>query len=116
MDRAALKARASKLGPGDIVKIGIYEFTVDEDDRRGVVVQMVLDRDGLMDLAARKARDLSLKLPSEGPQRMEWMNKFVRELVSVLSSKDITCLPSPGMGMAFERTAYKGSPEIFRDV
>ncbi len=110
MGYAALKARASRLGPGEIIKIGRFELVVAEDDEgEGCVVQIIESRQNLESLALAKAKELSIPLDSwDDHERREWMDSFWIELARILNRwQNIEMRSGPGENLTFEKAVYK---------
>jgi len=110
MSYAALKARAAKLGPGEIIKIGHFDLVVAEDDEgEGCVVQIIETRHNMEDLVLAKARELGMTPESWADhERREWMASFWIDLAKVLSKwQNIEMRPGPGENLTFEKTIYR---------
>lgn len=107
---AALKARARGLEPGDIAKTGSFELVVAEDEEgTGKVVQMILDRNQMDNLALLKAKELGIHLKSfEDRERREWMDIFLKELIECLEKwQQIKTRYGPGDNLTFEKAVYR---------
>ncbi len=112
MAYAALKVKAGKLEPGEIVRIGGYELVVAEDeDCEGVTVQIIQSRVCIENIARAKARSAGVDLNSLGDQECrEWMRQFMDELRETLTKwQEIELRVGPGENMTLERTVYKKS-------
>jgi hypothetical protein len=110
MSYAALKARAARLSPGEIIKIGRFELVVAEDDEgEGSVVQIIETRQNMECLAVAKAKELGIALDSWGDhERREWMASFWIELARILSKwQNIEMRSGPGENLTFEKAVYK---------
>lgn len=107
---AALKARASMLKPGAVIKIGGYELVVDEDELgQWVTVQIIHPRVGIEALGDGKAKDLGINLDAMSYlDRQEWLRKFMQSLNDLLWKwQDIRCIPGPGDNLTLEKKAYR---------
>ena len=110
MSYAALKARAARLNPGEIIKIGRFELVVAEDEEgEGSVVQIIETRQNMEGLALAKAKELGIALDSWGDhERREWMASFWIELARILSKwQNIEMRSGPGENLTFEKAVYK---------
>ena len=105
---AAVRARVNRLEQGEIIKIGWYEFVIDEDDA-DVNVQIIKPRDEIEDLAAAKAFELGVDLKSmTGGQKSQWIGEFFNELQGILQKwHQIKIGRGPGGDLSFEKTAYR---------
>ena len=105
MSYAALRARAGRMGPGDIIRIAGREIVVAEDEEgTGIVVQIIESRKQVEDLASANARKAGLDLELG----REWMDAFLRELGEVLCKwQDIKMRPGPGENLTFEKAVDK---------
>ncbi len=109
---AALKVRAGKLEPGEIVRIGSYELVVAEDgEGDGVTVQIIQSRRHIEDMAEARAKDAGLDLCSLGDrERSEWTMQFIGELSETLRMwQKIELRTGPGENITFEKAVYKRS-------
>ncbi len=109
MSYAALKARAARLGPGEIIKIGHFEMVVAEDEvGEGCVVQIIETRQNMEDLILAKAKELGIAPDSwDDHERREWMASFWIDLARVLSKwQNIEMRPGPGENLTFEKPVY----------
>jgi hypothetical protein len=101
MSYAALRARAGRMEPGDIIRIAGREMVVAEDEEgTGIVVQIIESRKQVEEVAWSYARKAGLDLE---PGR-EWMDAFLRELGEVINKwQDIKMRPGPGENLTFEK-------------
>ena len=109
MSYAALKARAARLGPGEIIRIGHFEMVVAEDEMgEGCVVQVIETRQNMEDLVLAKAKELGIAPDSwDDHERREWMASFWIDLARVLSKwQNIEMRPGPGENLTFEKAVY----------
>jgi hypothetical protein len=107
---AALRARASMLEPGKVIKFGSFEFVVDEDEfGEWVVVQMIVPRKDIELLGEAKAEELGIDIESlEGAQRNRWREDFMDQLKKLLKKwQDIGCHIGPGENLTFEKSSYR---------
>jgi len=104
---AALKARARRLDPGDIVKIGNLEFVMAEDEEgEGVVAQIIIGRWEVEGLAMARAKEMGMDL--EGAAGKEMMNSLLTELKEILERwQGIKLRAGPGENLTLEKAAYK---------
>jgi hypothetical protein len=104
---AALKARAGRLDPGDIVKIGSLEFVMAEDEEgEGVVAQIIVGRGEVEGLAVARAKEMGLDL--EGAVGKEMMSSLLTELEDILERwQGIKLRAGPGENLTLEKAAYK---------
>jgi hypothetical protein len=104
---AALKARAGRLQPGDIVKIGGLEFVMAEDEEgEGVVAQIIVGRGEIEGMAVVRARENGLAL--EGAAGKEMMGSLLVELGDILERwQGIKLRAGPGENITLEKAAYK---------
>ena len=105
MSYAALRARAGRMEPGDIIRIAGREIVVAEDEEgTGIVVQIIESRKQVEDLAWGYARKAGVDLEAG----REWMDAFLCELGEVLFKwQDIKMLPGPGENLTFEKAVDK---------
>jgi hypothetical protein len=103
---AALKARAGRLQPGDIVKIGGLEFVMAEDEEgEGVVAQIIVGRGEIEGMAVVRARENGLAL--EGAAGKEMMGSLLVELGDILERwQGIKLRAGPGENITLEKAAY----------
>jgi len=101
----ALKARAGRLAPGEIMLIGEFELTVAEDENgEGVVVQIIETMANMESLALDKMRsqDTTGESWSEH-ERRAWMAAFWKDLALYLEKwQKIRMRPGPGENITFE--------------
>ncbi len=105
---AALKARASGLKPGEIIRTGGYEMVVAEDEEGvGTVVLLVQGKDRIESLAFDKAEELGIRL-GDMEERRDWMALFMKNIKEYLEKwYQIRMLPGPGENFTFEKAVYK---------
>jgi len=106
----ALKARAARIAPNQIIRIGEFDLMVAEDENGdGLVVQIILPLVQMEGLALAMARELDGS--AEGwsdRQRREWLSAFWRELALYLAKwQGIKMHWGPGENMTFERAVSR---------
>jgi hypothetical protein len=106
----ALKARAARIAPNQIIRIGEFDLMVAEDENGdGLVVQIILPLVQMEGLALARARELDGS--AEGwsdRQRREWLSAFWRELALYLAKwQGIKMRWGPGENMTFERAVSR---------
>ena len=106
----ALKARAARIAPNQIIRIGEFDLMVaDDENGDGLVVQIILPLGQMEGLALARARELDGS--AEGwsdRQRREWLAAFWGELARYLAKwQDIKMRRGPGENMTFERAVSR---------
>jgi hypothetical protein len=111
---AALKARAGRLDPGNIVKIGSFEFVMAEDEEgEGVVAQIIIGRREVEGLAMARAKEMGLDLA--GSAGKEMMSSLLSELEDILERwQGIKIREGPGENLTLEKAAYKRERRSWR--
>jgi hypothetical protein len=107
---AVLRARACRLDPGEIIKIGKFELVVAEDENsEGMVVQIVETRAQIDSLALAKAQEIGLAVECwSDHDRREWATSFCIELALTLKKwQDIAMFHGPGENITFEKSVTK---------
>ena len=106
----ALKARAGRLAPGEIINIGEFELIVAEDENgEGIVVQIIetVANMELLVLSKMRMQDTMLGSLSDHEQR-DWMAAFWRDLAQYLNKwQDIKIRLGPGENITFEKAVSK---------
>ena len=106
----ALKARAGRLAPGEIMLIGEFELTVAEDENgEGVVVQIIETMANMESLALDKMRsqDTTGESWSEH-ERRAWMAAFWKDLAQYLDKwQNIKMRLGPGENITFEKAVSR---------
>ncbi len=84
---AALKARAARIVPNQIIRIGEFEMIVAEDENGdGLVVQIILPMKQMGGMALGKARELDDSAEDwSDHQRRKWLSSFWKELALYLA-------------------------------
>ena len=106
----ALKARAGRLAPGEIMLIGEFELTVAEDENgEGVVVQIIETVANMESLALDKMRTHDTKIDGlSDHERRAWVAAFWRDLAQYLNKwQDIKMRLGPGENITFEKSVSK---------
>ena len=106
----ALKARAGRLAPGEIINIGEFELIVAEDENdEGIVVQIIetmTDMKSLV-LARVRSQDMAVESWSDREQR-DWMAAFWRDLAQYLDKwQNIKMRLGPGENITFEKAVSR---------
>jgi len=112
MAYAAMKIKAGKLKPGEIVVINNHEFNVAEDDEgTGIIVQSIQSRQHIESLAESKARESGLDLRSlDDSARSDWIWQFLNGLKDYLQKwQEIKTISGPGDNLTFSKMVYKWS-------
>jgi len=106
----ALKARAARIAPNQIIRIGEFELMVAEDENGdGLVVQIILPLERMEGLALQKARELD-GCPEgwSDQERREWLADFWGELARYLAKwQDIKMCPGPGENVTIEKAVSR---------
>jgi hypothetical protein len=111
---AALKARAGRLAPGDIMKIGGLEFVMAEDEEgEGAVAQIIIGHQELEGLAMKRAAEMGMDLG--GAAGKEMMSSVLAELEDILERwQGIKLRAGPGENFTLEKAAYKRESRPWR--
>ncbi len=107
---ASLKARAGRIAPNQIIRIGNLELIVAEDENGdGLVVQTILTVRQMEDLALEKACELDGAAMSwSDHERREWLGAFWRELALYLDKwQGIKMRFGPGENITFEKAVSR---------
>ena len=106
----ALKARAGRLAPGEIINIGEFELIVAEDENgEGIVVQIIETMANMESLVLTKVRtqDKAIESWSDHEQR-DWMAAFWRDLAQYLDKwQNIKMRLGPGENITFEKAVSR---------
>jgi hypothetical protein len=103
---AALKARAGRIAPNQIIRTGEYELLVAEDENGdGLVVQIILPLEQMEAMALQKACELDDSVGGwSDHEKREWLEAFWDELARYLAKwQDIKIRRGPGENMTFEK-------------
>ncbi|MGB5100033.1 MAG: hypothetical protein WBN94_05490 [Methanothrix sp.] len=106
----ALKARASRIAPNQIIRINELDLMVaDDENGDGLVVQIILPQKQMEGRALARARELDGS--AEGwsdHERREWLAVFWGELAMYLAKwQDIKMRRGPGENMTFEKAVSR---------
>jgi hypothetical protein len=107
---AALKARAGRIAPNQIIRTGEYELLVAEDENgEGLVVQIILPQEPMEAMVLAKACKLDDSVSGwSDHERREWMEAFWDELARYLAKwQDIKMRRGPGENMTFEKAVSR---------
>ena len=107
---AALKARAGRIAPNQIIRTGGYEPLVAEDENgEGLVVQIILPLQEMEAMALRKAGELdSLAGGWDDLERRKWLAEFWRELSAYLEKWQQTkMIRGPGENVTLEKAVSR---------
>ena len=106
----ALKARAARIAPNQIIRIAKFELMVAEDENGdGQVVQIILPLQQMEDQALARARELDGS--TEGwsdHERREWLADFWGEMARYLAKwQAIKMRRGPGENVTFEKAVSR---------
>ena len=107
---AALKARAARIAPNQIIRIREFDLMVAEDENGdGHVVQIILPLEQMEGLALARARELGGSAESGSDhERREWLAAFWEELARYLAKwQGIKMRRGPGENMTFEKAVSR---------
>ena len=107
---AALKARAGRIAPGGIIRIGEFELIVAEDENGdGSVVQIILPAASIEALALGAACELDGQADGwSGPERKQWLAGFWGSLAAYLEKwQQIRMRRGPGENITFEKAVSR---------
>jgi hypothetical protein len=106
----ALKARAGRLAPGEIINIGEFELIVAEDENgEGTVVQIIETIANMESRVLDRARSQDMTVGSGSDhERRVWMAAFWSDLSQYLNMwQSIKMRQGPGEHITFEKTVSK---------
>ena len=107
---AALKARAGRIAPNQIIRAGGYEMLVAEDENgEGLVVQIILSLQEMEAMALRKAGEIDGSAEGwDDLERQEWLAEFRRELSAYLEKwQQIKMRRGPGENVTLEKAVSR---------
>jgi len=107
---AALKARAARIAPNQIIRIREFDLMVAEDENGdGLVVQIILPLEQMEGLAlARACEQGGCAESGSDHERREWLAVFWDELVRYLAKwQDIKMRRGPGENVTFEKAVSR---------
>jgi hypothetical protein len=107
---ASLKARAARIAPNQIIRIGELELIAAEDENGdGLVAQIILPREQMEVMALARASELDC--PTDGwsdHERREWLAAFWDELARYLAKwQNIKTRHGPGENVTFEKAVSR---------
>ena len=114
---AAIKARANLLEPGNVLKVGGFEFVVDEDELGAwIVVNMILPRKEIEAMAEARAEDLGFDIKHrDNSERSEWQDSFIENVKTFIKNwYEIKCIQGPGENLTFEKAVFKKEARTWR--
>ena len=106
----ALKVRAARLAPNQIIRTGEFELIVAEDENGdGLVVQIILPLVQMEGLALARACELEGSATGwSDHERREWLSAFWRELALYLAKwQGIKMRWGPGENVTFEKAVSR---------
>ena len=107
---AALRARAGRIAPGSIIRIGQFELTVAENEiGNGSVVLIILPAAQLEGLAMAAAYKLESSASRwSDPERRQWLADFLGSLAYYLERwQQIKMRRGPGENFTFEKAVSR---------
>jgi len=107
---AALKARAGRIAPNQIIRTGDYELLVAEDENgEGLVVQIILPLEKMEAMALQKAGEMEDSAVGwDDHKRREWLAEFWRELSAYLEKwQCIRMRRGPGENVTLEKAVSR---------
>ena len=107
---AALKARAARIAPNQIIRIREFDLMVaDDENGDGLVVQIILPLEQMEGLALARARELGGCAEGGGDhERREWLAGFWRELSAYLEKwQHVRMRWGPGENVTFEKAVSR---------
>lgn len=107
---AALKARAGRIAPNQIIRTGKQDLIVaDDENGEGLVVQMTLPRQQMEALALARASDMDRSVQSwSAHEKHLWLEEFWEQLARYLSKwQDIRMRRGPGENITFEKAVSR---------
>jgi hypothetical protein len=106
----ALKARASRIAPNQIIRIGEFELVVaDDENGEGLVVQIILPQEQMEGMALAMARELDGSAGSWSEhERRDWLAVFWGDLAMYLAKWQNTKMRrGPGENVTFEKAVSR---------
>ena len=106
---SALKARAGRLAPGEIINIGEFELIVAEDENgEGIVVQIIETMANMESLVLAKVRTQDKAESWSDREQRDWMAAFWRDLAQYLYKwQNIKMRLGPGENITFEKAVSR---------
>ncbi len=106
----ALKARAGRLAPGEIIEIGEFELMVVEDENgEGNAVQIIETLARMESMVLTKARSIDQKSERwSDHERRIWLDAFWSDLARHLNKwQNIKMRHGPGENITFEKAVSR---------
>ncbi len=106
----ALKARAARIAPNQLIRIGEFGMMVAEDENGdGLVVQIIQPLKQMQGMALARARELDSSVEGwSDSERREWLSIFWKELALYLAKwQNIKMQRGPGENMTFEKAVSR---------
>jgi hypothetical protein len=106
----ALKARAARIAPNQIIRIGEFGMMVAEDENGdGLVVQIILPLEQMEGMALVRACELGGSAQGwSDHERREWLAGFWRELSAYLEKwQHVRMRWGPGENITFEKAVSR---------
>jgi len=106
----ALKARAARIAPNQIIRIREFDLMVAEDENGdGLVVQIILPLGQMEELALARARELDgCAEGGSEHELLEWLGDFWKELALYLAKwQNIKMRRGPGENITFEKAVCR---------
>jgi hypothetical protein len=107
---AALKARAARIAPNQIIRIREFDLMVaDDENGNGLVVQIILPLEQMEAMALARARELGDRAQGWNEhERREWLAAFWEELARYLAKwQGIKMRRGPGENVTFEKAVSR---------
>ena len=107
---AALKARAARIAPNQIIRIREFDLMVAEDENgNGLVVQIILPLEQMEAMALASACELGgCAEGGDDHEGREWLAAFWDELARYLAKwQDIKMRRGPGENVTFEKAVSR---------
>jgi len=107
---AALKARAARIAPNQILEVGGFELIVAHDeDGEGLVVQMILPQADLEAMALGRAEELDCSAHGwDNGQKRAWLESFFSDLARYLFRwQGVIMRRGPGENVTIEKAVSR---------
>lgn len=105
------------MEPGNVLKVGGFEFVVDEDELGvWIVVNIILPRKEIEAMAEARAKDLGFDIRTmDNSRRSKWLDIFIENLsIFIKDSYEIKCIKGPGENLTLEKPVYKNEAKSWR--
>ncbi|MCX6677695.1 MAG: hypothetical protein NTU95_07090 [Methanothrix sp.] len=106
----ALKARAARIAPNQVIRIGDFGMMVaDDENGDGLVVQIILPLGQMETMALARACELDSCVEGwSDHEKREWLAEFWGELARYLAKwQDIKMRRGPGENVTFEKAVSR---------